>query len=115
MWARVGGDALDLVALAALGASGARNRDRWVMAMAAVAAVATVDVAAARRLASAPSTPARDYSHRSGFPRPVEEMRGAAADFRPPRDMQIPEPLRPLNQPARIAGNAGSAASLSPA
>ena len=36
-----------------------------------------------------------DYSDRSGFPQGVEAARGAAKDFEPPRDMRIPEPLRP--------------------
>jgi len=38
----------------------------------------------------------RDFSDRSGFPKPADEMRGAAReDFQAPRDMCTPEPLRP--------------------
>jgi hypothetical protein len=42
----------------------------------------------------------RDYSGRSGLPRPADEMRGAArADFAMPSDMGTPAPLRPLGTP----------------
>ena len=37
----------------------------------------------------------RDYSDRSGFPQGLEAARGAARDFQPPRDLRIPDPLRP--------------------
>jgi hypothetical protein len=39
-----------------------------------------------------------DYSNRSGFPKPVTVMRGAASDFETPRDMRPPEALRPFDQ-----------------
>jgi hypothetical protein len=111
VWARVAGDALDLVAIAAGAQFHGRHRTRALVALSAVAAVSAVDVVAAARLAAQPDEIERtfDYSRRSGFPRPVEEMRGAAADFRPPRDMRTPAMLRPLATPARRAGNSETA------
>ena len=44
-----------------------------------------------------------DYSDRSGLPRPPQHMRGAARDFEAPRDMRIPDALRPYEQPGRLA------------
>lgn len=35
-----------------------------------------------------------DYSSRSGFPRPLEAMRGAAADFEAPADLLKPKAMR---------------------
>lgn len=66
LWARVGGDVLDIATLA----SNARRRLR---------------------------APARNYSDRSGFPRPPEAMRGVARDFKVPRDMR-PADLLPTMQ-----------------
>jgi hypothetical protein len=40
----------------------------------------------------------RDYGDRSGFPRPPLAMRGAMAHFTVPRDMRIPEAMRPYRQ-----------------
>ena len=37
----------------------------------------------------------RDYSARRGMPRPPDAMRGVARDFPIPRDMRIPELMRP--------------------
>ena len=41
------------------------------------------------------SRPLRDYSGRRGMPRPPDAMRGIARDFPVPRDMRIPEAMRP--------------------
>ena len=73
IWARVAGDAMDLVTLAARG-GGART----LVAFVAVAGVTALDIACATRLARAPRRRVRDYSARSGLPAPPEEMRGAA-------------------------------------
>jgi hypothetical protein len=62
-----------------------------------------VGLSSQRRQAPAPVL---DYSDRSGLPRAPEAMRGAARDFEVPRDMRIPEQLRPY---------AGTAGSTSPA
>jgi len=98
IWARVGGDALDLATLAT-GLEG-RNpqRENVMIAMAAVAGVTALDLYCATTLSGEsphPLPPARDYSGRSGFPRPATTMRGAASDFEVPRDFRIPEPMRP--------------------
>lgn len=91
MWARVGGDALDMATLAT-----GRDRPGRQAAIAAVAGVALLDVAVAASLQRAAAQPPADYRGRSGFPQPPEAMRGAArADFEPPRDMRPPAALRP--------------------
>lgn len=85
LWARVGGDALDLLALAS--ALSPRNRERHNVetALAAVAAITAIDVFAAvattRRHARSQGRRS-DYSHRSGYPRGLEHVRGAARDDR---------------------------------
>jgi hypothetical protein len=100
VWGRVGGDVLDLATLAT-GREGGRRQlpgGNRGLALAAVAGVTALDVICAQRLSVA-NRHARaripDYSDRTGMPRPADAMRGIARDFRPPRDMQIPEALRP--------------------
>jgi hypothetical protein len=75
LWARVGGDALDIATVAT--GSGAKA----AVALTALAGVTAVDVRAAREtqaLEDRRSQSFVDYSERSGFPRPPHEMRGAA-------------------------------------
>ncbi len=111
VWARVAGDALDLATLA----RGLHTHERRgaTTALVAVAGVTLLDLACARALSTPPKAPPVDYSKRSGWPLPADEMRGAAlADFTPPRDMSIPAALRPLGS-ARI--NRGDEADGSPA
>jgi len=95
LWARVAGDVLDL---ATIGAT-RRDRQRAAMSLAAVAGVTLMDVMAARTLqaeAKREKAPLRDYSKRSGFPLPPQEMRGAALqDFSAPDDMRAPKQMRP--------------------
>jgi hypothetical protein len=98
MWARVGGDALDLGTLAMGLGRDNPQRTNVGLAMAAVAGVTALDVYCARALAGdREAEPLRiwDYSARSGLPRPPEAMRGAARDYQVPRDMRTPEALRP--------------------
>ncbi|HVJ10387.1 MAG TPA: hypothetical protein VNC62_02335, partial [Burkholderiales bacterium] len=68
MWGRVAGDAIDI----------ASSRHR--AALAALAGVTALDIATATQLSReelrALPKPSRDYSDRSGFPRPAAEMRG---------------------------------------
>jgi hypothetical protein len=98
MWGRVGGDALDLGTLATgLGRDNPR-RANVGLAMAVVAGVAAMDVYCVRALAGerdAKPLRIREYSARRGMPRAPDAMRGAARDFQVPRDMRIPEALRP--------------------
>jgi hypothetical protein len=97
LWARVAGDALDVVTLA----SGASRRnplaDHVMQAMKVAAAVGALDLAAAsmpdRRALGSPER-RHDYSDRVGLARSPEAMRGAASDFMAPRDMREPEPMR---------------------
>ena len=98
VWGRVAGDALDIATLA-VGLAGNNTKKANVgIALAAVAGATAVDVWCAQALsaeAAQERQPARDYGDRSGFPRPVHAMRGAASDFQTPRDMRAPEPMRP--------------------
>jgi hypothetical protein len=69
VWARVAGDALDITS------------SRSPAGIAALASVTAVDIATAARLSreeNAPPPRRYDYSNRSGFPRPADEMRGVA-------------------------------------
>lgn len=55
-----------------------------------------VDLASARALSRTQAAPAADYSGRSGWPRPPADRRGAALDdFEPPRDLRMPQAMRP--------------------
>jgi hypothetical protein len=89
LWSRVAGDVLDLATLgAALGTS--RRREAVAMAIGSVAVVTALDIACARALQNGHAGEEAehrwipDYRDRSGFARPIEEMRGAAADFKTP-------------------------------
>jgi hypothetical protein len=102
MWLRVAGDALDLATLwPTAGRLGARTGN--TAALVAVVGVTVVDLLCARSLAAsrlqAGNTQHRkNYSQRSGWPLPAEEMRGAAlVDFKAPADMRTPPALRPWN------------------
>lgn len=79
IYARLGGDALDL---ATLGVAAQRGNEpvNTSIALGAVAAVTAADLACARGLSQEkhPVT-VFDYSDRSGFPQGAEKMRGQAA------------------------------------
>ena len=99
LWGRVAGDALDLATVAnGLRADPERKRN-VVLALAAVAGITAVDAACAQALGGARPAASeqrvRDYRDRRGMPQPPEAMRGAAKDFKVPRDMRTPEALRP--------------------
>jgi hypothetical protein len=104
MWGRVAGDALDIATLASRVQPGRRLGP--AIGLAAVAGVTALDVANAAALSARDRRQAKsypDYGDRSGFPRPPEQMRGAAlSDFRTPQDMRAalpraPEPQAELN------------------
>jgi hypothetical protein len=91
LWGRVAGDVLDLATLgAAMGSS--RRREAVAMAIGSVAMVTALDIACARAFQNGGTDEQLehrwipDYSHRSGFARPIEEMRGAASDFETPQE-----------------------------
>jgi len=101
LWGRVGGDLLDLGTLAAGLRRNNPRRENVGLAIAAVAGVMALDVLCARALGAEAGDRRRrprrirDYSARRGMPRPPAAMRGAARDFPVPRDMRIPEAMRP--------------------
>jgi hypothetical protein len=99
IWGRVAGDALDMGTLMTAYSDDNPKKDNVGMAMAAVAGITALDVYCAEQLSSGGRRrrmqPARDYSDRSGLPRPPQQMRGAARDFEIPPDFRTPEPLRP--------------------
>ena len=98
MWGRVAGDALDLATLAARLQGALPSQQRNIaLAIGAVAGVTAADILCAQALDVKEKRLLRDYSDRSGFTRPAEEMRGAARDFQVPRDMRTwPQP-RPVH------------------
>jgi hypothetical protein len=67
-----------------------------------VAGVTALDVYCAQVLSGEsphPLPPMQDYSDRSGYPKGIEQSRGAASDFEVPRDFRTPEALQPYTQP----------------
>ncbi len=107
LWARVGGDILDIGTIVALSdTTDPSTRTRAFGAVVNVLGITALDVYAARGMRNRPSNdvplPRRDYSDRSGFSRPANDMRGIArADFRAPRDMRTPDALRAWTLPDR--------------
>ncbi|HZH11458.1 MAG TPA: cyclase dehydrase [Microvirga sp.] len=102
IWGRVAGDGLDLATLATALEGNNPNRTNVGIAMAAVAGVTALDVYCAQTLSREsphPLPPMQDYSDRTGFPRGVDQSRGAASDFEVPQDFRTPEALRPYTQP----------------
>jgi hypothetical protein len=83
VWARVAGDALDIATVGAQSAGERRGLQRTVPAMLALLGVTALDLLCAAQLRrearQRAARPVADYSSRSGFPRSVDEMRGAAS------------------------------------
>lgn len=99
IWGRVAGDTLDIATVAAGLAGDNPRRENAAVALVSLLGVTAVDLYCARTLSAEsplPLAPARDYSDRSGWPRPVEAMRGAAREggFEIPDDMRGPPALR---------------------
>ncbi len=102
LWGRVAGDALDLATIAAARREAGSDRHAANIAMLAVAQVAAVDVACAAALARRRQEDERAqrlraelrYRDRSGFAKPVAQMRGVARDAIP-RDFRAPALLQP--------------------
>ncbi|WP_246154235.1 tail fiber assembly protein [Methylobacterium oryzihabitans] len=110
IWGRVGGDALDLATLATGYEHDNPRIGGLALATAAVVGVTLADVACVQGLTADKRLPPPgrfDYADRSGFPRPVDAMRGQAADFAVPADFRIPEPLRPWTSGAPASGRSG--------
>jgi hypothetical protein len=111
IWGRVGGDAIDIATLTAGLSEDNPKRGNVMIAMASVLGATAADIYCAQKLSSEsprPLPPLRDYSNRSGLPRPPQEMRGAARqDFEPPEDMRTPPALRPYDYDGGQASAAG--------
>lgn len=79
IYARIGGDALDL---ATLGVAAYRGNEpvNTAIALGSVASITAADIACAQGLSKETKlTTVYDYSDRTGFPEPAEKMRGRAA------------------------------------
>lgn len=103
IWARVGGDLVDLATLAAglRGADEEQRRNAFI-ALAAVGGITLVDLLTAMSLTAETSenkgNTGRDYSDRSGFPGGSDKARGAArTDFKTPIDYRV----TPVEEPKR--------------
>ena len=88
-WTRVGGDAVDLAALAALYRDDNPKRANVGLAIAAVVGCAIADLAAAKSTGNLHKRkgPVRDYGDRTGFPRGNGYSRGKASG-RTPQDFR---------------------------
>lgn len=99
IWGRVGGDALDIGTLTTGLTDKNPRKENVGLALAAVAGVTVLDIVCACALGANGARAPRsvwDYSNRRGMSRSPEAMRGAARDFQAPRDMRIPESMRPF-------------------
>jgi hypothetical protein len=88
---RVAGDALDIATLLAGLRGDNPKRDNVAIALAMVLGVTLLDIAGAQGVNNAQrrsDKPQRTYRDRSGYPQGLERARGAARDFRTPRDMR---------------------------
>lgn len=106
-WTRVGGDMLDLTALAAAYRDDNPKKGNVAVAIAAVIGCTIADLAAAQSIRSLHSRkgPVRDYSDRSGFPKGIEYSRGKAA-------RAIPDDMRAVPRAAeasRVTGETSPA------
>ena len=90
LWGRVAGDALDIATVATL--SRPNRKLSAGLGIAALAGVTALDFTIARAMSERDQRRSRswvDYSDRSGFSLPPEEMRGKAyGNFETPRDMK---------------------------
>jgi hypothetical protein len=88
---RVAGDALDIATLLAGLRADNPKRDNVAIALAMVVGVTLLDIAGAQGVRASQrrsDRPQRSYRDRSGYPRGLENARGAARDFKTPRDMR---------------------------
>ena len=79
LWGRVAGDMVDLATVAP-GLATAGTPVRTVAALAMLGGITYVDAKTAQAAAPKPPGKVFDYSARSGFPKPANEMRGAAVE-----------------------------------
>ncbi|MHB0774994.1 hypothetical protein [Halomonas sp. WWR20] len=98
IWARVGGDALDLAGLTMLYTPDNPKRGNVGWTMTAMLATTALDTYCAQSLnkrhkAHSPAAAVYDYADRSGFPYPAKAMTGKASDFEVPVDMRATPPM----------------------
>jgi len=100
IWGRVAGDALDIGTLAAHLNDENPKEGNVGIALGNVVGVTALDIYCAQKLSceQVERVPAHDYSDRIGLPGSPEVMRGAASDFKVPRDMRAPEAMRPYSE-----------------
>jgi hypothetical protein len=99
IWARVGGDALDMATLAFNVDRESDTAEGAGVAAAAVAGVSALDVLCARALTASKALadpPLADYSNRSGFPDSPENMRGKARRLTEKYASSSPDMLTPV-------------------
>ena len=91
LWSRVAGDALDIATVATALRDDNPKRNNVAIGLTMLAGVALLDLAVAQGVTARHREARgerRSYRDRSGFPRGVQDARGAAADFETPRDMR---------------------------
>ena len=109
IWGRVGGDVLDIGTLGARVNQPGADKSRVLAGLFAVVSVTVLDVICVRALQAERDQPRlqrplRDYSRRTGWPSGLAQIRGAARkDFTVPKDMRIPDALRPYTTQATPA------------
>ena len=100
---RVAGDAVDIATLLPALRSDNPKRDNVVIALAMVAGVTLLDIAGAKAVKTGQirsDRPQRSYRDRSGYPKGLENARGAARDFRAPADMRAAPALAAVSDRA---------------
>jgi hypothetical protein len=101
IWARVAGDALDLATLEQHRNWRNLRRGNVALAMGAVVGVTALDLGCAAQLTREHQRRRvfRDYSDRSGFPRPPQQMRGIAAGAQLRKPSVTPASATPATAP----------------
>ena len=105
------GDALDIAMLGAAARSPRSNRGAVGAALAFVVGVTAVDVIAAQAVSTQHGRrrgASRDYGDRSGFPNGLEQARGAARDFRSPREYRAASDEAEFSPPTLEPGGNGA-------
>jgi hypothetical protein len=102
LWSRVAGDGLDIATLMTAMRPDNPKRDNVGIALAMVVGVTLLDIAAAQAFSVRHSRGRgrpRSYKDRTGFPQGVHAARGAARDFRLPKDMRAAPALAAASSP----------------
>ena len=112
MWSRVVGDGVDIATLLTAYKDGNPKKQNVAIALGAVVGVTLLDFWTAEAVTERHSRHAghkRDYSDRSGWPKGLEASRGAAADFRKPKDMRA---VPSAAEASKLTGRTSPAASI---